>query len=187
MLLVTKLFSSPKGFHLRRREKNPKPCADPNRGQQRVCLAYGKIKSLNRGDFGANRRRWFPAHDLGFRRSRSRRLSVRRRRRFQRRLWLKKKTRKSQRRRGSNARSSSSGGSGGVSSTSDGLAVLPISFPSEVIGARKLTDFGDFGAEEESQSSGFAGAKKKVRTNDPCGGEREVEEGLRWPTKWWRR
>ncbi|KAL6968014.1 hypothetical protein U1Q18_033818, partial [Sarracenia purpurea var. burkii] len=36
-------------------------------------------------------------------------------------------------------------------STSDGSAILPISSSVEVAGARKLTGFGDFGAEEESQ------------------------------------
>ncbi|KAL6997169.1 hypothetical protein U1Q18_007292 [Sarracenia purpurea var. burkii] len=29
---------------------------DPNRGQRRVCLAFEKIKSQTRGDFGADRR-----------------------------------------------------------------------------------------------------------------------------------
>ncbi|KAL6962150.1 hypothetical protein U1Q18_037104 [Sarracenia purpurea var. burkii] len=56
--------------------------ADQNRGQQRVCLAYAKIKSLNRGDFGAKKK-------------------VRSQREFN---PLRK-----QRRRGSNARSSSDG------------------------------------------------------------------------------
>ncbi|KAL6974111.1 hypothetical protein U1Q18_028294 [Sarracenia purpurea var. burkii] len=43
--------------------------ADPNRGQQRVCLAYAKIKSLNRGDFGTHRgfsSSDFSDKDLGF-------------------------------------------------------------------------------------------------------------------------
>ncbi|KAL6995624.1 hypothetical protein U1Q18_005759, partial [Sarracenia purpurea var. burkii] len=70
-------------------------------------------------------------------------------------------------------------GDGGVSSTSNGPVVLSISVSGEVVGARKLIGVEDFGEEEESQSSRFARAKKKVRSNDPRSSEREVDEGLR--------